>query len=143
MKWSMIHYEDGMPVYIESPNIKVNKQQNNFDEKDFQYAYIPVGEELLELLFDLKIERNLDSHKFIIAPEIENRENIEKYSSRYFSFFFKKLKRNYTRQLKHLRQTYITQEDAFINRVSAPFTNATTFRNKTLPPFFFSLIIND
>jgi len=53
MKWNMIHYDNDMPIYIESPNIKVNKHQNNFDEKDFQYAYVPAGEELLELLLEL------------------------------------------------------------------------------------------
>ena len=116
MRWNMIHFEDGMPVYIESPNIKVNRQQNNFDEKDFQYAYVPVGEELFELLIDLGITENQNSNDYLIAPAEQNRYNIEKYSSRYFTFFFEKLNRNYTRQLKHLRQTYITREDSFINR---------------------------
>lgn len=116
MRWNMIHFENGMPVYIESPNIKVNKQQNNFDEKDFQYAYVPVGEELFELLIDLGLTENQNSSDYLIAPAEQNRYNIEKYSSRYFTFFFEKLNRNYTRQLKHLRQTYITREDSFINR---------------------------
>ena len=116
-----------MPIYIESPNIKVNRQQNNFDEKDFQYAYVPVGEELFELLIDLNLENNQDSNEYIIAPEVENRENIEKYASRYFTFFFKKLKRDYTRQLKHLRQTYITREDLFVNgRISMQHSNYRT-----------------
>ena len=120
----MIHFEDDMPVYIESPNIKVNKQQNNFDERDFQYAYIPVGEELLELLIDLKLDENYDSQKFIIAPEVENRQNLEKYASKYFTFFFKKLNRNYTMQLKHLRKTYITREDLFVNsKISMQHSN--------------------
>lgn len=116
MRWNMIHYENDMPVYIGSPNIKVNKQQNNFDEKDFQYSYIPVGEELFELLIDLKLFENYDSDEYIIAPDDENRDNLEKHTSKYFSFFFKKLNRSYTRQLKHLRQTYITQEDMFLSR---------------------------
>ncbi len=98
-----------MPIYIESPNIKVNKQQNNFDEKDFQFAYIPVGEELFELLIELNFDENKNSNKYIFAPDVENRLKLEKQSSKYFTFFFKKLNRNYTRQLKHLRQTYITR----------------------------------
>ncbi len=116
MRWNMIHFKDGMPVYIESPNIKLNRQQNNFDEKDFQYAYVPVGEELFELLINLGLTENINSEDYLIAPAEQNRYNIEKYSSRYFTFFFEKLNRNYTRQLKHLRQTYITREDSFINR---------------------------
>jgi len=42
----MIHFEGGKPVFIQSPNIKINRQQNNFDERDFQFAFVPVGEEL-------------------------------------------------------------------------------------------------
>lgn len=115
MKWDMIHFEEGKPVYVESPNIKVNKQQNNFDEKDFQFAYIPVGEELLELLIDLNLTENMESSDYLIAPEIKQRESLEKQTSKSFTFFFKKLNRNYKRKLKHLRQTYITKEDLFIN----------------------------
>ncbi|NPD44654.1 hypothetical protein [Lentimicrobium sp. S6] len=116
MKWNMIHFEDDVPIYIQSPNIKINKQQNNFDKKDYQYSFVPVGEELLELLNELSLETNKDGSDYIIAPEIENRVTLETYASRYFTFFFKKLKRKYTRQLKHLRQTYITREDLFVNR---------------------------
>jgi len=32
---------------------------------------------------------NQNSENYFIAPEVENRDNIEKYVSRYFSFFFK------------------------------------------------------
>jgi hypothetical protein len=70
---------------------------------------------------------NQNSDNYFIAPEVENRDNIEKYASRYFSFFFKKLKRNYTRKLKHLRQTCITKEHLFINgRFSMQHTNYRT-----------------
>lgn len=64
------------------------------------------------------MSKELDRFTFsyLITPTEQNRFNIEKYSSRYFKFFFKKLNRNYTRQLKHLSQTYITREDTFINR---------------------------
>jgi integrase len=115
MRWNMIHFEDDMPIYIESPNIKVNKHQNNFDEKDYQYAYVPVGDELLELLVDLNLENMQNSDEYIIAPDVENRGNIERYASSCFAFFFKKLKRGYIRQLKHLRKTYVTRESLFVN----------------------------
>ncbi|KAF0236677.1 MAG: hypothetical protein FD181_2581 [Prolixibacteraceae bacterium] len=115
MRWNMIHFEEGMPVYIESPNIKVNKQQNNFDEKDYQFVYIPIGEELLDLLMDLNLLENVDSNDHIIAPDSKNRDDMEKQTSKYFTFFFNKLNRNYSRQLKHLRKTYITSEDLYLN----------------------------
>jgi hypothetical protein len=66
-------------------------------------------------LIELKLDENQNSDEYIIAPEVENRDNLEKNSSIYFTFFFKKLNRNYVRQLKHLRQTYITREDLFVN----------------------------
>lgn len=115
MRWDMIQFEKGQPVFIESPNIKVNKLQNNFNQKDFQFAYVPVGEELFDLLIDLGLFNHCGSKSFIIAPNVFNRKYLEDFASKSFSFFFKKLKRNYTRQLKHFRKTYITQEDLFIN----------------------------
>jgi len=127
MRWNMIHYENHTPIYIESPNIKVNKHQNNFDEKDFQFAYIPVGEELLELLIELNLSENMDSKDYIIAPKAACREALEKQTSKCFTFFFKKLNRNYIRQLKHFRQTYITREDLFVNgRISMQHSNYRT-----------------
>jgi integrase len=124
MRWDMIHFENDVPIYIESPNIKINRQQNNFDEKDFQFSYIPVGEELNELLNNLNLDVNKGSCNYIIANEVVGRTNLEKQTSKYFTFFFKKLKRNYTRQLKHLRQTYITREDMFVNsKISMQHSN--------------------
>ncbi len=124
MRWNMIHFEEGKPIYIESPNIKVNRQQNNFAVRDYQFAYIPVGKELLGLLNDLNLTENKDSKDYIIAPEVENRNDLEKQTSKYFTFFFKKLNRNYNRQLKHLRQTYITREDLFVNtKISMQHSN--------------------
>jgi len=125
MKWDMIHFEDGKPVYIQSPNIKINRQQNNFDEKDFQFAFVPVAEELSELLDELGLQNHLNSDRYIIAPDVlTNRKYLEDFASKSFTFFFKRLKRSYTRQLKHFRKTYITQEDLFINgRISMQHSN--------------------
>jgi len=116
MKWNMIKYEDNRPMYIMSPNNKLNQLQNNTRDEDIQYAYIPIGEELLGLLMKLGLKDNRNSNSYIIAPEDPNRKSMEKYTSKYFTFFFKKLNRNYTIQFKHLRQTYITAEDMFLRR---------------------------
>lgn len=125
MRWNMIHFEDGMPVYIQSPNIKVNRQQNNFEEKDFQFAFVPIGEELLNLLFELGLNDNIGSNDFILEPNIQsNRKYLEDFASKSFTFFFKRLNRSYSRQLKHFRKTYITQEDLFVNgRISMQHAN--------------------
>ena len=116
MRWDMIHFEDGKPVYIQSPNIKINRQQNNFDEKDYQFAFVPIADELSELLDELGLQNHLNSNSYIIVPDVSNRKYLEDFASKSFTFFFKRLKRCYSRQLKHFRKTYITQEDSFINR---------------------------
>jgi integrase len=127
MRWNMIQFENEQPIFIQSPNIKINRQQNNFDEKDFQFAFVPVGEELSELLIELGLNNHLDSNSYIIAPEVSNRKYLEDFSSKSFTFFFKRLKRGYSRQLKHFRKTYITQEDLFINgRISMQHSNYQT-----------------
>lgn len=128
MRWNMIHFEGGKPVFIQSPNIKINRQQNNFDEKDFQFAFVPIGEELSELLYELGLENNVGSTDYIFEPDIlNNRKYLEDFASKSFTFFFKRLKRDYTRQLKHFRKTYITQEDLFVNgRISMQHSNYQT-----------------
>lgn len=125
MRWNMIHFESGMPVFIQSPNIKINRQQNNFDEKDFQFAFVPVAEELSELLEELGLQKNIGSNDYIIEPDVlNNRKYLEDFASKSFTFFFKRLKRDYSRQLKHFRKTYITQEDLFVNgRISMQHAN--------------------
>jgi hypothetical protein len=63
------------------------------------------------------LPKNIGSNDYIIAPDaLSNRKYLEDFASKSFTFFFKRLKRSYTRQLKHFRKTYITQEDSFINR---------------------------
>jgi len=125
MRWDMIHFENGQPIIIKSPNIKINRQQNNFDEKDFEFAFVPVAEELSELLDELGLQNHLNSDRYIIAPDVlTNRKYLEDFASKSFTFFFKRLKRCYSRQLKHFRKTYITQEDLFINgRISMQHSN--------------------
>jgi len=125
MRWNMVHFEGGKPVFIQSPNIKINRQQNNFDEKDFHFTYVPVAEELSELLYELGLQNNIGSDEYVIESNVKsNRKYLEDFASKSFTFFFKRLKRGYSRQLKHFRKTYITQEDLFVNgRISMQHTN--------------------
>jgi hypothetical protein len=59
MRWNMIHFGNGRPVFIQSPNIKINRQQNNIEEKDFQFAFVPVAEELSEQFAGYIYYRNI------------------------------------------------------------------------------------
>jgi len=102
----------------------MSRQQNNFDEKDFQFAFLPVAEELSELLDELGLQNHLNSNSYIIAPNVSNRKYLEDFASKSFTFLFKRLKGSYSRQLKHFRKTYITQEDLFVNgRISMQHAN--------------------
>ncbi len=103
-------------MYIMSPNNKLNQLQNNTKDDELQYAYIPIGKELLNLLMNLGLNHKKDSPDYIIAPEDPNRKSMERYTSKYFTFFFNKLGRDYNIQFKHLRQTYVTAEDMFLRR---------------------------
>ncbi len=114
MKWNMINFENGKPVYIKSPNIKLNKQQNNFNENDLEYVYVPVGEELRKLLNTIGLQNKKGSNEYLIAPEIVNRTTIENQASKSFTFFFKKLNKVETQRLRSLRKTYVTKEYVFV-----------------------------
>ena len=113
MRWNMIHFEKGKPLYIGSPNLKVNRKNQIFDNSQGQNTYIPIAEELCDLFYALGLATNVNSNKYIIAPDIINRDTIELKASKSFTFYFSKLNRDYSRNLKHLRQTYITQQALF------------------------------
>ncbi len=115
LKWNMIHYENDLPIYIASPNTKVNKQKNNFTIEEIEYVYIPIGEELKTVLLDMGLNKNKHTDKYLILPEVNNRKTTEKQASISFSFYWKKLNKSYFRSLTHLRKTYATRERIFNN----------------------------
>lgn len=130
LKWNMIKYnDDNEPIILVSPDIKYNKLTNNFDEKDYKLHYIPIASELNELLKDMGLNENKDSSDYIIEPNFKsNRKNlVDGFGSR-FTFYFRKLKRSYINQLKHLRKTFITQQNLMIqnNKVSLQHTSYST-----------------
>ena len=126
MRWSMVIWEKGVPVVIKSPNIKVNRQKNNFKEKDYEYAYIPIGKELIILLESLGIHYKKGSNDYIINPDNQERKDLHKRVGRMFTFYWKKLDRPYTINLKHLRQTYVTAESMYFPRITLQHSSYTT-----------------
>lgn len=129
MKWDMIYFENGKPVYIKSPDIKLNKQQNNFNKDDFEYVYIPVGEELKQLLNIFGLQNKKGSNEYLIAPEIVNRTTIENQASKSFTFFFKKLNKVELLRLRSLRKTYVTREYVFVNISMQHSKPSTTYKH--------------
>jgi hypothetical protein len=116
MKWNMVKFEGDTPMYIMSPNNKLNQLQNNTKKIELQYAYVPIGVELLDLLTTLGLDAKKNCDEYIIAPEEPYRKSMERFCSKCFSFYFDKLERGYKAQFKHLRQTYVTAEDIFLRR---------------------------
>uniref|UniRef100_UPI003216EB07 phage integrase SAM-like domain-containing protein n=1 Tax=uncultured Draconibacterium sp. TaxID=1573823 RepID=UPI003216EB07 len=128
MSWDMINYENGEPIYIKSPNIKLNKLKNNLHQQEYEYTYIPVIKELEDLLIDIGLNENKGSKNYIIAPEILGRQNMEKVASKSFTFFFKRLNRNYKIQMKQLRSTYITASEIYSYRQVFKLQQHTNYR---------------
>lgn len=110
MKFSMIKTdENGVPIYIEAPDIKVNKLKNNTDEKRQKLVFIPMIKELKDLLNRLGYEENKNTDNFIIAPNITiERSSMELLASKSFSYFWKKVNSKKEIGFKHLRKTYVT-----------------------------------
>jgi hypothetical protein len=57
-------------------------------------------------------------HNQAQPPEEPRTPKMVKFIGTSFSFFFEKLNRNYVRNARHLRQTYITEENQYLNRIS-------------------------
>ena len=124
MKWNWIRFdENNNPIYIKCPNIKVNKKHNSIKKEEFEYNYIPIAQELKELLNDLKLEDNKNTDNYIIAPNIKNRKTLINQASKSFTFFFNKLKRDYKKEFNYLRKTYITRLKLFDMHSSSLLSN--------------------
>ena len=114
MRWSDIIYENGQPLYMVSPNIKINRLRNNLSPEDMEIIYIPIIKEL-EMFFQEKGMKQ-NSNEYIIAPNEVNRQTIQGHASKAFTFFFKKLSQDYHMEMGSLRSTYITAQEIYSYR---------------------------
>lgn len=108
MKWNMVYYENDIPLYLKTPNEKINRLKNLTNEDELEYVYVPIIEELELFLIEMGLKENKNQDTFIIAPEEKGRKTMATQASKSFTFFWQKLNRNYIVTLKHLRSTYIT-----------------------------------
>ena len=74
MRWSDIIYENGQPLYMVSPNIKINRLRNNLSPEDMEMIYIPIIKELEMFFLEKGMKQN--SNEYIIAPNEVNRQTI-------------------------------------------------------------------
>jgi len=107
--------ENGEPLVIKGVDVKVSKQKSTYKYEDVKAIFIPLIQELRELIYRLGYEDNKGSDCYIIAPnEYAKRENLADDVSSIFTFFWKKtgIKRDIS--FKNLRKTYTTQFDIFL-----------------------------
>lgn len=64
MKWSDISFgENGEIEFIESNNLKVNRLKNRFKTDKERFIYIPICNELKDLLLELGLMENIGSSR--------------------------------------------------------------------------------
>jgi len=118
LKWSDISCnETGEPLFIESNNLKVNRQQNWNKTKEEKIDTIAISVELRDLLYSMGLNENRGKDKYLIAPfEKCNRETIVKQMSAGFSFYRDKVGVSKTLCFENLRKTYLNHMKMLQNR---------------------------
>jgi len=128
MKWNMIHFEGITPVYMKTPNIKINKLQNQINEAEKDFIYVPIIEELELFLIEKGLADKKNTDEFIVAPTVIQRKSMEMKSSKSFAFFFKKLNRDYLIEMNYLRSTYITVQEIYAFKQAEKIRQHSDFR---------------
>lgn len=114
LTWQMIKEENGEMNYIAIPNLKINRLKNLFRLEEMEQTFIPISQELKELLIELGYERQKNSTDFIL-PSTESRLDMVDKMGKCFAHFWKKLNRPYKLSLKHCRHTYITALSPYLS----------------------------
>ncbi len=128
MKWNMIHFKGDIPVYIKTPNQKVNRLKNLISEEELDFIYVPIIEELEMYLNEIGLKENKNKNAFIIAPDLKDRKTMVAQASKGFTFFWDRLNREYIITLKHLRSTYITANEIYARRQGPKLQQHANFR---------------
>lgn len=101
------HDENGVPLFIQVDDFKVNRikgTQNSGEQK-----YVPVTNGMMDLLESLDYESYKDSDRFLIGhSEKMSRKSLIDFVSKAFSHFWQQTGIDKVVQLKHLRKTYMT-----------------------------------
>lgn len=109
-KWSdIIRDKEGQPALIATEDRKVNNIMGRTGN-DKKINYVPITDELYQLLLEMGYEKYKDTEQYILAPEItlERNKSMADAMSRSFSFFFKKINSTRNLKLKSIRKAYLT-----------------------------------
>lgn len=102
--------ENGIPAGISQDNFKVNRILGlSMSDEGKQVKFIPMTQELIDLLLELDFETYNGSDKYLIAPDsLVTRKTMIDFVSKAYSHFWKKTGIDKLLQLKNLRKTFMT-----------------------------------
>jgi integrase len=115
MKWNNIHEDErGNLLYIQAIDFKVSRQKG-LEGNNQKPIYVPITDELKDLLFRMGYEIYKESDKYILAPEESmQRDTISKFMTHSFPHYYKLLGTDRNLSYKCLRKTYISRLSAFM-----------------------------
>ena len=110
LRWNNIQCDaNNEPLYIESIDLKANRQANFNQAQRNKTVFIPVIPQLKALLYEMGFELLRNTSMYLIAPkDPSSRKTIMNNLSKGFTFYYKKLNTGKDISLKHLRKTYLT-----------------------------------
>lgn len=115
MRWNNIFAdEQGNLLYIKATDFKVSRQKG-LEIDNPKLIYVPVSEELKDLLFRIGYEKYRNNDKYILAPEEKmKRETINKFITHSFPHYYKQLGTERDLSFKCLRKTYISNLTSYL-----------------------------
>lgn len=111
MTWSGVIYDSTRnPVCIRVEDIKVNNIRGVQKDEEKKFVFVPITENLMQLLNEIGYEKYKNTDHCIIAPELKTRREkvLCDTMSRSFAHFIKLISIKKDLSLKSLRKTYIT-----------------------------------
>ena len=115
MKWNNVFDDEkGNLLFIKVIDYKVSRQKGQeFDNP--KYIYIPITEELSNLLFRIGYEKYKGNDKYILAPEeTVTRDTVNHFITHSFPHYYKQLETGRNLSYKCLRKTYISKLSAYM-----------------------------
>jgi len=109
-RFNNVKEENGVPIILKVPNIKVNGILKLDKPETMRYIPVPITEELRTFLYAAGYKKYKATDNYIIAPEIKNSRTraMSDLISRAFSHYYSKLNTGRELTFKNLRKTYAT-----------------------------------
>jgi len=113
-KWQDVFEEDGKPAYIRMIDYKVSRRKGIEDDNP-KFIYVPVTDELNNLLLRINYNKYKGMDNYILAPEeTMTREGVNHFITHSFTHYYKQLNTGKDISFKNLRKTYITKLSKFM-----------------------------